>query len=412
MIVKYIFIIGFLQAFSLCAQENNLPNLKYLNKRIHSIDVDASYQNGNWKPVLKEVKGKRIVLLGESNHGSKEIFQSRNDLIKSLHRELGFDVILFESGIGELIEINSQKEQLTGAEMTYGFFSGWRTNEFIQLMDYVRENKLSISGFDVQRTGSSFHSVLMEELRRLNLDGAKYQNIEKRFSDEKRKLSSRQAVYDSVQYSTNNLIKDYEILQSVIEKSEEEVSGEVSKLVVRTIQNRIKYLQYFLAFVKDKDWNKRWKERDFMMFSNLDWLLKTIYKDKKVIVVAHNFHISRFNEKEEVMGEFLKEDYGDDMYAVGVFAGKGSFNNNSGVRENMEPVSDEGTDIKQIINRLNHRVAFLDIPDKEKKGLEWLFRKIIINDTFIDLSNSNELILSKSFDGLLFIDEISPSEKD
>ncbi|MEM6721233.1 MAG: erythromycin esterase family protein [Bacteroidota bacterium] len=245
----------------------------------------------------------------------------------------------------------------------------------------------------------------------MNLDTTKYQDIEESFSKEKRKLAQRGAVYDSLQNSTNHLIDDYKSLKSSIKKATNNELNDTSHFISRTIENRIKYLQYFLNFVYDKDWNKRWKERDFMMFSNIDWLLNTIYKNQKVIIVAHNFHISKFNDKEEVLGEFLNEKYGSDMYSIGVFAGSGSFHNNRGVEQMLKPVSKDGLDIKHIINRLDYKMSFIDVPKKEEKGLEWIFNKIIVNDTFIDLSNSNEMILSKSFDGLLLIDKISPPEK-
>lgn len=410
---KYILLAGLtLKLLLVNAQEYNLPVSKFLNKKIKSIEVDANYSNGNWKPVLKEVNNKKIVLLGELNHGSKEIFLSRNDLIKSLHQELGFNVILFEAGIGELFSIDLQKETLTPQEMIHGFFGGWRTEEFIELMNYVKSNNISISGFDVQRTGGSFEKLLISELERLNLNSNQFSEVEKRFSGENRKLNDRNAVYDSIQHSTNQLIQDYELLKSSIEKSNSQDLNKISYFIIRTIQNRIKYLEYYLDFVKDKDWNERWAARDYMMSSNIDWLLKTIYKNQKIIVIAHNFHISKYNEKEEVMGEFLKKEYNSEMYSIGVFAGGGSFSNNRGQEEILKPTSNDGLDIKHIINELNCKVGFLDIPQKENKNLDWLYKHIIINDTFIDLSGSNEMILSKNFDGLIFIDKISPPKKE
>ncbi|WP_299277206.1 erythromycin esterase family protein [uncultured Psychroserpens sp.] len=393
------------------AQPLQVPDSTYINKNIKSINVNTSYKNGNWNPVLKQVKNKRIVLLGEPNHGSKEIFESRNDLIKALHEKLDFNVILFESGLGELISINLQKETLNPTEMTYGFFSGWRTSEFVDLMEYIKANDISISGFDVQRTGNSFENLMKTELKRLGLDANQLSRLEARFSEEKKKLTNRKSIFDSLNNSTNTLIKDYKQQLSSIELLDNQYLDHTSHLVIRTIKNRIKYLEYFLVFVKDKDWSKRWQARDSMMYSNMDWLLKTIYKNQKVIVIAHNFHISKHNGKEEVMGEFLKKKYGSKMYAIGVFAGKGSFFNNRGQEEQLKPVSDIGLDIKHVIHRLSSRVGFLNIPKKANKNTNWLFNDIIINDTFIDLNGSNQMILSENFDGLIFIDEISPPKK-
>lgn len=392
------------------SQQIHIPDANDLNQEITSIQVNEHYKNGNWEPLLEKVKNKRIILLGEPNHGAKEIFISRNDLIQSLHQKLGFQVILFESGIGELIAIDLKKETLTPSEMTYGFFSGWRTKEFAELMQYIKSNNISINGFDVQRTGGTFETLLNYELKRRNITSDRFVDIEERFSKAKRILTNRKTVYDSVQGPTKELIKEYKRLQSQLENTNKQSLNDTSHLVIRTIKNRITYLEYFLDFVEDKDWNKRWKARDFMMYSNMDWLLKTIYKDQKVIVIAHNFHIAKHNDKEEVMGEFLKKEYDFDMYSIGVFAGKGSFYNNYGQAENLVPTSEEGLDIKHIIHQLNYKVGFLDIPNKASDHLKWLFTDIIINDTFIDLSSSHKMTLSKNFDGLLFIDKISPPE--
>ena len=72
--------------------------------------------------LLDAVKNYKIVLLGEFNHGSKEIFLTRNELVKELHRKLDFDVILFESGIGEVGAIGIERELLSKEQMTNGFF--------------------------------------------------------------------------------------------------------------------------------------------------------------------------------------------------------------------------------------------------------------------------------------------------
>lgn len=412
MLQKYILLISTILSASLVnAQKHNLPTSKYLNEEVNAIGVNSYYSNGDWTDVLKKVENKRIVLLGELNHGSKEIFLSRNDLIKSLHKEMGFNIILFESGIGELISINEQKHKLTPTEMTYGFFSGWRTDEFTKLMDYVKSNNISISGFDVQRTGSSFEKTLVNELERLNLSSNEFSDLEKRFSDEKGKLTNRKTTFNSVQKSTNELVKSYQALEELIKKVRTQDLNETSYFVIKTIENRIKYLEYFLDFVNDKDYRKRWKARDFMMYSNIDWLLNTIYKNDKVIVIGHNFHIAKYNEKEEVMGEFLKKKYDSEMYSIGVFAGNGSFSNNIGSEETLKPISNESLDIKYIINKLNCRVGFIDIPRNDNKNSEWLYSDIIVNDTFIDLNSSNKMNLSEHFDGLIFIDKISPPDK-
>lgn len=391
------------------AQHLDQPSISYLKKNSHTIKVNHLYQDGNWKPIKRHLKNKQIVLLGEFNHGSKQIFDTRNDLIKYLHENLGFNTILLESGIGELIEINYNKENISPTQMTTGLFGPWRTKEFVDLMEYVQQHNLSISGFDVQRSGRSFDHLLEKTASQLGIDHNLYQDIEKHFGEQKNSLNNRKAVYDEVKPATIKLIDDYQSLLEQIElKSDQD---QTIALVKRTLHNRIEYLKYFLAFAKNKDWNQRWKARDSIMASNVEWLMEHLYKDEKVIIIAHNFHIAKYNEKEEVMGEFLKPKYGSAMYILGIFAGKGSYSGNSGKEKQLSPIDSEALDIKEVISSLDGKVNFFPIPSKSNKRNFWAFEKIIVNDTFIDLSRSNEMDLSKHFDGLLFIDKISPPEK-
>lgn len=393
------------------AQQLTEPSLKLLKKQRIKIGVTKNYTTGNWSPINKYVKNKRIVLIGEPNHGSKQIFEARNDLIKHLHKNLGFNTILFESGIGELIRVDIEKEQLSSAQMTSGFFGGWRTQEFAKLMDYVKNHQLNVNGFDIQRTGGNFKKVLETEANKLKIDSTLFSGLEKRFGIQKRELANRKVNYKTVKPATNRLIEDYRNLLTAFNSKQGAQPNQSILLVKQTLHNRINYLKYFLDFAQNKDWNNRWKARDANMASNVDWLLENLYKNEKVIIIAHNFHISKHNEKEEVMGEFLKENYGTEMYVLGVFAGKGSFHDNSGKEKQLTSIDRKSLDIKQVIQSLDGRLNFINMPKKQNSRNAWLFNKIIVNDTFIDLSRSNELILSKHFDGLLFIDQISPPEK-
>lgn len=394
-----------------CGQTLTNVEQEYLKKKAFDIAVDSTYRNGNWEPVLKRIKNKRIVLLGEFNHGSKEVFVLRNDLIKSLHENAGFDVVMFESGIGELAAIDLHKEELTTAQMTYGFFGGWRTKEFRGLMGYIKANKMSAAGFDVQRTGGSFGKLFETEAKKRNINPAYYTNLRERFTDVNRQLVNRKALFDFVERPTRALIKDYETIESLLKGDRSQPKDNIVLLVQKTISNRIAYLKYRLDFVKDKDWNRRWRARDLAMADNIDWLIENFYKNKKIIVIAHNFHISKFNKKEEVMGEFLKKKYGSKMYSLATYADKGSYHANSGNKVEMKAADSKHLDIKHVIRTLNGKVNFINVPKKHGKSRNWFFNEIIINDSFTDLSSSNKLILSKHFDGLLLIDKVSPPEK-
>lgn len=286
--------------------------------------------------------------------------------------------------------------------MTQGFFGGWRTKEFEQLMTYIKENDISIGGFDVQKTGNNFNAFLQELINKRSLDTLKFYDLEQRFNLQKGLLTSNNAIYDSLKNTTKELIKDYQSLLNELKNDIEDFDSD-EFLAQRTIENKINYLEYFLEFTRSKDWNKRWKDRDSLMALNVEWQIESLYKNKKVIIVAHNYHIAKFNEKEEVMGEFLSKKYSNEMYVLGAFAGSGKYLDNSGKEVEMKAIEQNGLDIKEIILALNGHVNFIDIPKKGTDASSFLFHEMLINDTFINLNGSNKLVPSRHFDGLLLM---------
>jgi erythromycin esterase-like protein len=380
-------------------------------QKFTSIIGSDSLSQPDWSALQPHLKNKKLILIGEFTHGGKEISQLRNSLIKYLHQNAGVNTILFESGIGELIVPNSDKENLTGKEMTYGLFGNWRTREFADLMEYVRAQQMSIAGFDVQRTGNSFTRVLKRLAKRFEMDTTTFDGLEVRYGSVARALTARGAIYDSLKDKVNVVIRDYQKAKNILNAIN--TNRKLTDLMMSTvvIDNRIAYLTYMLEFLRDSNWHRRWAARDSMMASNVQWLIENLYKNKPVVIIGHNFHISRHNENETVMGEFLKATYGKDMFAIGFFAAAGSYHDNSGKKVAMLPPDKKALDIKHVMAGVPGDVSFMYVPKKLAKDNAWLNRELIVNDTFIDLANTNRMNLAKSFDGLVLLKNVSPPDR-
>ena len=405
-------LIGLFACSAVCCQSLTDEQVNFLKSNSGTIYLDSLQERPDWSFLLPHVKDKNLILIGEFNHGSKEIFELRNSLIKYLHRKTGTKTILFEAGIGELIAADMNRDDLTPFQMTDGLFGGWRTKEFVELMSYVKSHNISIGGFDVQRTGLTFNPVLIELVQRCKLDTLSSYDLETRYRLVARELTNRKAIYDSLRSITETLIRDYQKVKTLLSPFITEDAPRDLLLVNITLENRITYLSYMLQFLKDKDWNRRWAARDSAMAMNVQWLIERVYKDGPVILIGHNYHIGKYNEHEKVMGELLAPGYGNDLYSIGIFAGSGSFNDNSGEVVRMVPPDSAGLDIKHIISQLDGEVTFLDIPEKFSNGSDWLVQEITINDTFIDLENSNKMVLFESFDGLIFLKRVSSATVD
>jgi erythromycin esterase-like protein len=126
-------------------------------KPIRSLFSDDARDLEFLKPLLA---GKRVVQLGESAHGVAEFSWLKVRLAKYLHRELGFDVIAFESPVagcdrGDALVASSAVEAMRAC-----LYDVWHTEEVLPLFEYVAAERaagrrLAIAGFDVQERGQA-----------------------------------------------------------------------------------------------------------------------------------------------------------------------------------------------------------------------------------------------------------------
>src|SRR5690606_2946992 len=83
-----------------------------------------------------------------------EVFTAKAELVKFLHQELGFDIVLFESGYGDAALAWEQFDTLSSKAFTQVFSSNfyYNTKEIEQLVSYAKtqNGSLSIQGFDCQ----------------------------------------------------------------------------------------------------------------------------------------------------------------------------------------------------------------------------------------------------------------------
>ena len=124
------------------------------------------------EPLVAAIGDARIVQLGESSHGAGATFSAKVRLIKFLHRRMGFDVLVWESGLYDLAKAN---EALRGSgdpteAGQLGAFGIWsRTVEVEPLWRYASDSwaspsPLEMAGYDMQFSGSA-RSGYFDELR-------------------------------------------------------------------------------------------------------------------------------------------------------------------------------------------------------------------------------------------------------
>lgn len=411
--LKMLVIGSILTLNGILAQQNSADTLElwttYLRKKSQPIKLTPGTDDDDLKGLKKVLSNKRIVLLGEFNHGSKEINLLKNRLIAYLVQALGYKVLLLESGVAEVNTLNHQRQEMSKENMIFRLTGPWQSKEFVDLMGFVQaQEELILGGFDPQKSGGSFVPFFKGKFEKIDPQLVELLSQTELKNQNFTREIQRTELTPTHFATRDSIIQDYQqILTSLnIKRMNEKQLGSDLKVTQKALENRIAYLHYFTNYKKQL--RQRWAARDSMMAANIIWYATELYPQEKIIISAHNYHISKFNEKELVMGELLKAQFPEELYTIGFFGGQGTFANNSRKPENLSPGL-EHKDIKTLIASLKSEAAFFDFPHKNSKNTTWLEEQLLVNDTFIDLDNHNKMHLGKCFDGLFLIKNITPA---
>ncbi|MDR1202091.1 MAG: hypothetical protein LBL58_10775 [Tannerellaceae bacterium] len=143
-----LFVIGLIIFFNLLyhytEQEGLEDKLKNVGNYTSSIDSnDLSF-------LKDKLYNKRIVLLGEQTHFDGTTLQVKKQIIKYLHKYLGYNVVLYEAGL-------------------YDFW--WNNSDCRDLWEYYQQyqksdSPLFLGGFDIQLTRQISDSTRTEEIEK------------------------------------------------------------------------------------------------------------------------------------------------------------------------------------------------------------------------------------------------------
>lgn len=428
-------------------QENSYSQQEWqqwLSENVETIDtLDA--QSGSFEDLqfLKEVlKDKKFVLLGESSHGAAEFNQAKVRLIEFLHKEMDFNVLAFESGLGETSSAYAQIRS-TSAEETLkkSIYGVWHTEELLPLFQYMKKQApsarpLELTGFDMQP--GMLAPVLEEWFSAVNEEMA-----QEAFELE---IAVTQMFYmetneENWKAEVDQLVQRYDALIQFVEENKEALEAEFAKnnkmipIIKRVFEDRQYMLQNamraqiaFNAAMEREEFDISesvfdniiyWRDR--MMADTLFWLSEYVYPDQKIIVWGHNYHLRKNNtlmtQSMDIhphsegaiptMGELLPYKFKRHSYSIGFFMNEGETLGNDGsvfpVKEDHDPNSIEAilqgaegpyTFVNFDKLPLNEQTSWMYTP---REGLYWG----LIEEIFVPV---------QQYDGILFIERTSAAQ--
>ncbi|PUB12432.1 erythromycin esterase family protein [Yoonia sediminilitoris] len=286
---------------------------------------------------------KRVVLLGESSHGTSEFYNARAAITRRLVQEHGFSIVAVEADWPDAAAVDRHIRQRRHEPMKDSAFARfptwmWRNVEFEAFTRFLKlhnetksmEDRVAFYGLDLYNMRASIAAVLAY-LDRVDETAAavarsRYACLEP--------WSRAPAAYGRAALTRGFSVCEKavsEILLDLFRKELEYIAKDGDQFFdatqnARLVANAERYYRV-MYYGSQQSWNLR----DQHMFQTLRDILEHAGPDKKAVVWAHNSHIgdARHTDMgrsrgEWNIGQLCRQEYGDDAALIGFGTASGT----------------------------------------------------------------------------------------
>ena len=304
--------------------------VQWLGENVVAFDTAGWREDRSDLAALSEIVGDaRVVALGEATHGTREFFQMKHRVLNYLVHEKGFTAFGIEATWPEVNRINDYVHTGEGdpAVLLAGqYFWTWSTQSVLDMIEWMRSynasrgasEALSFLGFDMQFPGMAIYNVgrFLQPIDSADADSLAvlYECMDandargrfaRRYSD--RTASYQNACRQQIDEAHAFLISNRDRLEAASS------TGAFARALrsARLVQQYEDMVVQRVPFARDQ-----------YMAENAIWLLEQEGPDAKIVLWAHNLHVST---RTGWMGMHLREVFGDDLVIVGFDFFAGSF---------------------------------------------------------------------------------------
>jgi len=306
-----------------------------------AIEPFTSIEDLDLEPLLERVGNARVVLLGESTHGTSEFYKMRSRITRELVVRKEFNTIAIEADWPDAFHVNQYIKQRPPKGIPERPFTRfptwvWQNKEVLEIIEWLRNHNeerpnaaVGIYGLDLYSLYHSIEAVILY-LEKCDLQAA---GVARRryacLAPWEKNLSaySRAAISGKYRSCENEVVS---MLQELLKQRftyERENGEDFLDLIqnAKVIANAEQY--YRMMYYSSRG---SWNLRDQHMFEVLKLLLEEHQPDSKVIVWAHNSHVGNAaatelaEQGETNLGELCKKQYGTDVYSLGFGTDRGT----------------------------------------------------------------------------------------
>ena len=355
------------------------------------------------------VDGADVVALGETTHGSREIFRMKDRLIRYLGENAGFGIFTLEDDMAAGYNVGRYVAGGEGKlhEALSGLYWMWNTEEMRELTEWMRAYndpvlRMAYTGMDMQMYYRELHNLL----HAFGPDKSMYKLIGELARifpavDEARSDPSVITPPQLLRAAEPLLVRLEQRIAALSDEEAETFSIPAGGLGRDWLLQNVALLRQYLAGVP---------ERDRFMAGNLLWT-RVRNPGKRIVVWAHNGHICK---TDGLMGGYLRDSLGEGYVNFGFAFSDGdcTYFGDEGIGSYQAQPAYPGT-LEYLLAQLDEPVFLLDLKKMREAGdpaLKWIDGSEFRVVGYLKMDREFYPVrVSESYDHLIFIRHTTPS---
>ncbi len=400
---------------------------------IRSIDA-ADDDFRDLAPLARAIGQARVVQLGEPGHGAGTSFAAKVRLIKFLHQRLGFDVVLWESGLYDVdltdAALRAGEDPLAAARR--GVFALWaNAAEVTPLFRYAQDSHgggrpLAMAGLDMQVSARGSVERFAADLRSLATgigDPALRSRMERLAETA---IAARTRVFAEM------LPADLRTLEAAVDGLLATLRAQRAPIAAGIGAGRLRFMTEAIENVRADARNRVDRKqgtatpvelenrRDARNAEIARWLVDDVHAGRRIIIWAHNAHVMNAHygadfrslhlapapDRMKPTGVFLKDWLGDDLFTIGMTAYQGVDQWAAGGKATaIEPAPAES--LEERLHRLGASQLFVDLrAARRAAALASVTTARIPKYDTVPVAD-----VTRPYDGLVFIDRMAAATR-
>jgi erythromycin esterase len=286
-------------------------------------------------PLTGMIGSAHLFGMGEATHGTHEFFLMKSRVFQFLVSKLGFTHFAIEATWAESNDVNTYV--LTGQGdpahlLSHLYFWTWNTQEVLDLIQWMRQwnttaapnHRVQFLGFDMQYPGAAMdtvaHFIGRVDAPNVSYVASRYLCLNP-YRDYNGGFAVSPSAYAVVPQATRTACHaGLQDVYNLLNTDSTAYLAASSPAIYANALHSARLVQQFEDFAAAGATSAI---RDRYMAENIQWLKQQARPDSRMMLWAHDYHISAVPG---AMGSYLRAAYGDDYVNLGFLFGRGGFN--------------------------------------------------------------------------------------